>query len=112
MTTVNWGKLFEAGRCKAIGIPWSLEELKAVYELKIPAEYVRQGILTVDRYEKAKAEKTEPSKSRDELMEEAKKEGINVTPEATVESLKQVIEAKKPAIKIKAKPVKKTVKRK
>lgn len=47
----NWGRLFEAGRCKAIGIPWSEEEAHALYVLNIPAEYVRNGCLTWEEYE-------------------------------------------------------------
>lgn len=93
MGTVNWAKLFEQGRCKAIGIPWSHEEGVAIYELKIPVEYVRKGILTLEDYEEAKKEGLKDKKSKEELMKEAKEKGINVTPEATTESLEEVIDA-------------------
>ena len=99
MGTVNWGKLVSQGRAKAIGISWSNEELEAVYKLKIPAEYVRKGILTLDDYEKAKVKGLEPSKTKEELMAEAKEAGVNVTPEATKESLESVL-PKKPIRKV------------
>ena len=53
--STNWGKLLSQGRCKAFGVPWSDEEAKAVFILKIPAENVRQGCLTLEDYEQAKA---------------------------------------------------------
>ena len=106
---IDWAKLVSQGRAKDIGIPWTEEEVRAVFILKIPAEYVRKGILTLEAYEKVKGSISD--KSKEELMAEAKKEGIAITPEATKESLKKLIAAKKES-KIKAKPVKKTVKRK
>lgn len=50
--TCNWGRLYTQGRCKAIGVPWTDEEAHAVFILKIPADYVRQGCLTQEDYEK------------------------------------------------------------
>jgi len=104
---IDWAKLVSQGRAKDIGIPWTEEEVRAVFILKIPAEYVRKGILTLEAYEKVKGSISD--KSKEELMAEAKKEGIAITPEATKESLKKVIAEKK---NVEAKPVKKTVKRK
>ena len=104
---IDWAKLVSQGRAKDIGIPWTEEEVRAVFILKIPAEYVRKGILTLEAYEKVKGSISD--KSKEELMAEAKKESIAVTPEATKESLKKVIAEKK---NVEAKPVKKTVKRK
>ena len=52
MSTPNWSKLYRQGRCKAIGVSFTDEEMSAVYHLKIPAEYVRDGILTREEYEK------------------------------------------------------------
>lgn len=52
----NWSKLVEQGRAKAHGIPWTEIELKAIYELKIPADYVRNGCLTVEQFESEKKE--------------------------------------------------------
>ena len=51
-TSLNWGKLIAQGRAKDVGIPWSNEELHAIHELKIPTEYVRDGVLTLDDYSK------------------------------------------------------------
>ena len=99
---IEWAKLVAQGRAKDIGIPWSEEEATAIHTLKIPIEYVRKGILTIADYEKVKGS-IPADKSKDELIVEAKKEGIPVTPEATKESLKKVIAEKK---KVEAKPVK------
>jgi len=96
MGTVNWGKLYEQGRCKAIGIPWSQEEREAIYLLKIPVEYVREGVLTLKAFEAAKEIKIETKK---ELMVEAKALGIKFTPEVMIDTLKAEIEAKKEAIR-------------
>ena len=66
-TTINWGKLLAQGRVKAVGIPWSTEESNAIYKLKIPACYVRQGILTLEDYEQAKKEGLERSIPKSDL---------------------------------------------
>jgi len=119
---IDWAKLVSQGRAKAIGIPWTNEEAKAVFTLKIPAEFVRKGILTVEEYEKAK-QGAEPSKDKVALLKEAEELGIAVTPDATVESLKEVIAAVKeknpkppePKTKAKATPkakIKKTIRKK
>ena len=94
-TTINWGKLLAQNRVKAIGIPWSEEESNAIRNLKIPADYVRRGILTVEDYEKAKVSGMEEPKKKEDLEKEAKELGIGFTPEATAESLEKEIEAKK-----------------
>jgi len=95
MATVNWAKLAAQNRVKAVGISWTPEEANAIYKLKIPADYVRQGILTLEDYEKAKKAGLERSVPKIDLEKEAKELGISFTPEATVESLKKEIEAKK-----------------
>jgi len=46
----DYAKLYESGRCKAIGVPWNEAEKQAVFTLKIPAEFVRRGCLTLDQY--------------------------------------------------------------
>jgi hypothetical protein len=91
---IEWGKLVSQGRAKAYGVPWTSEEAVAVSQ-GIPADYVRQGILTVEEYNKVKDLPVD-KRTKEELMKEAQDKGIAVTPEATEESLKQVIEAKKP----------------
>ena len=94
MDNVNWAKLTAQGRCKAIGVPWTEEELKAVYKLKIPVDYVRQGILTIEDYEKElskdkKAEEKGEEKplekmKKDELLKKAKDLGIKIADEKVV----------------------------
>ena len=84
--SINWANLVTKGRAKAIGIPWSDEEAHAIYELKIPAEYVRDGILTLEAYEKAKAKdekKGAPTsrQTRKQLEKAAKQLKIAFTPE-------------------------------
>ena len=104
MGSPNWGLLYDQGRCKALGIPWSDEELKAVYELRIPVEYVRNGCLTLEeyentrnsvkKYEEDKGEKPLNYLKRDELQEKASKLGIPVTNEATRADLMNLIRIK------------------
>ena len=89
--SIEWSKLVAQGRAKAFGVSWTEEEANAVFTLKIPADYVRQGILTLEEYEKSKGKVQIDTRGKEELMEKAKEEGIAVTPEATTESLKEVI---------------------
>ena len=89
----NWALVYAQGRCKAIGVPWSEEEAHAALVLKIPAEYVRQGVLTWEDYEKAKsknAESIERTKKipliqlrRNQLVALCANKGINVSEEVT-----------------------------
>ena len=98
----NWGKLLEQNRCKAIGVPWSDSELNAIYKLKIPADFVRNGCLTLANYKKATAELERLSKASEEkplkymnkpeLMNKAGELGISVTPDVTKVDLIQLIE--------------------
>ena len=53
MATLNWSHLYAQGRCKAIGVSWNEDELHALHELKIPAEYVREGCLDEESYQEA-----------------------------------------------------------
>lgn len=79
----NWSKLYEQGRCKEIGVPWTDEEMKAIYELKIPYEYVRLGCKTLEDYNKTSAEAESTSEKpliylkRDELVKKAVALGIS-----------------------------------
>lgn len=89
---VNWGRLYEQGRCKAIGIPWSEQEARAVFIDKIPAEFVREGCLTGEDYAKALAKRTSSESKtgkkalvhlkHEELVRLCEKRGIQVTDEA------------------------------
>jgi hypothetical protein len=109
--SIDWSKLVAQGRAKAYGISWNEEESKALYVYKIPADYVRQGVLTLEEYEKALKQSPIKSMSKEELIAEAKKKGIATTPEATKESLKEVLAVKKPKLVIK-KPIKKVIRKK
>ncbi len=81
-SSLDWGSLVMSGRAKAIGIPWSETEVKAIYELKIPVEYVREGVVTLEAYAKASARQEVPeTKSlrlmkRDDLITLAKAKNI------------------------------------
>jgi len=88
MSNLDWGRLVAQGRAKASGIPWSAEELKARYELGIPADAVRRGILTTEDYQAdtedsqkiiAEGEELPLEKlKKDELLVKAKEAGISV----------------------------------
>lgn len=97
----NWSALYEQGRCKFIGVSWSDEEMKAIYELHIPYEYVRLGHKTVADYQKAlnKVETIEKETGKkpvehmkkSDLQAEARELGLNFTDEATRQDLIQMI---------------------
>lgn len=115
MPTPNWGKLYREGRCKEIGVPWNDEELKARYELGIPAEYVRDGILTKEDYEKTAAadeKKGVPLSrmTRADLLKKAEELEITDFTNATTDSyLRQEIEKKEAEKPKKKAPAKKKV---
>lgn len=75
---IDWETLLKHNRVKAIGIPWTEEELNAIYNLKIPVEKVREGILTLEDLKKEgnQTRKSLFSMTKEELMQLAKKEGI------------------------------------
>jgi hypothetical protein len=56
MPSCDLAKLAAAGRAKNSKEPWSEVELNALYELKIPVDYVRKGVVTMEEFEKVKAE--------------------------------------------------------
>ena len=101
---VNWGLLAEQGRCKYMGVPWNEEEIKARYELGIPAEYVRKGVLTLEEYkmELGEADKTDHSQMRSMKKEELKtlatELGLNVPDDAKrLEIISLISKSKLPA---------------
>ena len=85
---VNWALLVAQGRAKAVGIPWSNDELNAKYVLGIPAEAIRRGILTKEDYLKDTKQEEEIKDSgeempldrlkKDELLVLAEEKGIEV----------------------------------
>ena len=90
--TTNWGQLYEQNRCKALGIPWSEAEAHALYQLKIPAEFVRQGCLSVEEWKAKEVQNDETEKrtgkvqlltlKKEKLAALCEKHGIAVTPDA------------------------------
>jgi hypothetical protein len=89
---VNWNLLYSQGRCKNIGIPWSDEEAHAALILRIPAEYVRRGILTKEEYAEAlgkdQAQQTKTNKipllhlKREQLATLCERHEIHITDDA------------------------------
>jgi len=43
MGTPNWGRLFQEGRCKAIGVPFSDEELHAIHKEGVIPKDIQSG---------------------------------------------------------------------
>lgn len=80
----NWASLVSQNRAKAVGIAWSEKEIYALRELKIPAEYVRGGCLTLESYKKETGEKKSQYLKKDELLAKAKELGIEITDENVV----------------------------
>lgn len=96
MSNINWPKLFNEGRVKAVGVPWNEEENRAIREFKIPVEFVRDGVLTLEDYTKALEKECEDGKPVErwvisELRTKASQLGINFTPEADEQTLAKLI---------------------
>lgn len=101
---LNWGRLVEQDRAKAIGVSWSDEELKAIYEFKIPPDFVRAGCLTLEQYNKAQQdivddqiqgkEKKLRYMRKDELLQKAQSLGLSAQEETTRAELILLIEEK------------------
>ena len=107
-TKLNWGRLYQQGRCKDIGVSWTDEELQAVVS-GIPAEYVRVGILTKADY-LAKKEEVDNAKdpmmnkTKEELLMDAHKKDIPATSAASKETLIKELgghKVPKPSTKVK-----------
>ncbi len=98
----NWARLLVQNRCKAIGVSWSEAELHAIHQLKVPADFVRRGCLTIAEYEamQAKDQTTKEdtgeaplaSLTKKELVSLAGKLGIDATDDATKSELIDLIE--------------------
>ncbi|MFZ5559370.1 MAG: hypothetical protein ACOZAL_01085 [Patescibacteria group bacterium] len=110
---LDWGKLYKLGDCKAIGIPWTKEEADAHYHLKIPAEYVRQGILTAGAWEEqkvkdealmAKGEIPLVQRSQDELVNLAKEKGFAVASSTPHDDLVRLINSAPEKKEVKKEP--------
>ena len=115
MSTPNWAKLKAEGRVKDLGIPWTDKEKVAIYELKIPADFVRRGALPLEGYEKIQEADAKALKKNGELPldgqelkdlhKKAKKLGIEFTPDAGREALIREITRAEEALKAKAEAV-------
>lgn len=88
--SVNWSRLYEAGRCKAVGVPWNEAEAHAAHVLKIPAKYVRDGVLTLEEYKKINKSEEKPV-DKEKLLEEARELGSTATTGATTDVLEKEI---------------------
>ncbi|MFW5902984.1 MAG: hypothetical protein ACOCTT_03790 [archaeon] len=77
---ISWEKLVAQDRAKAMGIPWTEEEERAIREDGISPDDVRNGIL--DKKEAKKEEKKDDEEKpyyhwkKDRLIEKAKEIGI------------------------------------
>ena len=92
LTTINWARLVNSGRAKAVGVSWNEEELSAL-KSGISAEDVRAGILTKEKKDDSKP-KLEQMK-REDLIGVAKELGIvfdekAVTRETLIMEIKNV----------------------
>ena len=101
---INWGKLYSQGRVKDVGVPWSDAESKALYEFKIPVEYVRSGIKTLEAYNKALEKELKDGKpterlGKDKLIARATELGLEFTPEVTDDGLVKLIKTEEKKIK-------------
>jgi len=118
----NWSKLLGQNRCKAIGVPWNDMDLNAIYQLKIPADFVRNGCQDVESYEKALAElsacekvgKDKPLEymEMNDLVKKAEELKINFTPEVGRNDLIQLIKQSELPVQKAKKPLKVVKKKK
>lgn len=100
MNSVNWPRLVETNRAKAMGVPWSVEELAALAS-GVPADHVRKGILSLevsakeqkgeDKQTAKTGEKPISRMSKKELRDKATELGLEFTPDADASALKEII---------------------
>jgi hypothetical protein len=96
MSQINWAKLVATGRAKEMGVPWNEAEDKAIYELKIPVDYVRDGVLTLEDYaseleKEAKDGKRLSRMELDELLSKAESLGVKTHPDMNKKVLADLI---------------------
>lgn len=82
MANCDWARLVSQGRAKDIGVSWSNDEMKAIYDEKVPVEYVRRGVLSHEEYLRVKFEGKPPLDymTDEELKAEALKLGVVIDP--------------------------------
>ena len=100
---IDWGKLYQQGRCKALGVPWSEEDKEALAS-GVPADWVRRGCLSVSDWKKAEGkEKAETEKdkkipltslSSSQLLALCSANGIEATPDAPRPALLELLTLK------------------
>ena len=104
MSEINWARLYEQGRCKLPGVPWNEQEQKAVYELQIPAKYVRLGVLTQKAYDQYRQNVSEDpnlaliDNNKADLLKKAKELGLTVTPDIRDDDLIRLIQEKQDSV--------------
>ena len=92
--TVNWGKLFNEGRCKAYGVPWSEEELKLLTSKQATVDELREGIKHPEAAKEKNIFKDNPTKEEREESKEAKEEIEELEAEITLEEATKKFEEK------------------
>ena len=120
-TQLNWGKLVSQGRAKAPGVSWTNEEGIAIARIaksqnKTMAEiapYIREGILTVEGYLKAKDKPgiVNPllKLSKNDLLKKVRELDLPVSPDATKETMVDVVSKEEKKAKPVVAPKKKVV---
>ena len=101
MSGPNWARLVQQGRVKAMGVQWNPEEEHAIFQLRIPAEFVRRGSLTLEAYTELKkaddaafkktGEKPLDALTLGELQAKARELGIEATNAAPEIVLRELI---------------------
>ena len=89
---LNYENLVTQGRAKAFGVPWSNEELEALLMLEkerklsrtLAADYIRNGIKTLEDFDKATKKEFVPL-----TIEEAKKEAEKIIEKRGKEAVKR-----------------------
>ncbi len=92
--SLQWERLVSQGRAKNIGIAWTEDEARALYDIvkkanitrEIAAGYIREGVKSYEDFLEAKTPKT-----RDIIEKEAKDAGIKFAPEAPTTVLEKEI---------------------
>ncbi len=111
---MKWENLVRQGRAKNVGIAWENEELDALYDIVNKAnisrveaaEYVRNGAMSFEDYQKMVSKGVKPE-TREDVEKKAKLAGVKFAPEAPTTVLKEEIERKKRVKKVVKKETKK-----
>jgi len=100
-------RLVSQGRAKSYGVSWNEEELSALSlicktfnkKMSDVAPYIRAGILTIERYKKAESRDDIINPllklPKDQLLQKARLLGINISPDAPVEIIAELVKEEK-----------------